>query len=284
MPLVEPPTPRRHDRLVAALVRVTKPLFRLHLALYEREVARAPFPRDARRTMVDGPDPDRLLFVGSIAVEGFGVLDHDLTCASQTARLVAAGRSRGVTWNEVSSPVLTAAEAARTDLPAEPADAAVVLLGICDVLLATGGTSWEASLRRLAVRVRESAGPDCRVVYVGIPPMAEFRPIPPVAARLLTRQIDRLNAVTARVALTTPGASWVPFPEWRSEGLYHQELLSWATMHRRWGQAIAPTVVASLGGVGAVGGPREDDAPAPAPRGDDAHARHGSDAGPGVAA
>jgi hypothetical protein len=114
------------------------------------------------------------------------------------------------------------------------------------VLLATDGAAWEADLRRLAERVRETAGPDCRIVYVGIPPMAEFRPIPPLAKRLLTRQIERLNALTARVALTTPGASWAPFPEWRSEGLYHQELLSWSTMHRRWGQAIAPTVVASL--------------------------------------
>jgi len=266
MPLVEAPTPRRHGRLIAAVVRATKPLFRLHLALYRRELARAPFPRDARRTVTDGPDPDRLLFVGSIAVEGFGVLDHDLTCASQTARLVGASRGRGVTWREVSAPVLTAAEAARIDLPDEPADAAVVLLGICDVLLATEGASWEADLRRLADRVRETAGPDCRIVYVGIPPMAEFRPIPPVAKRLLTTQIERLNALTARVALTLPGASWVPFPEWCSEGMYHQELLSWATMHRRWGQAIAPAVVSSLG------------------HDETADERCGSDAGPGVPA
>jgi len=260
MPLVETPTPRRHGRLIAAVVRATKPLFHLHLALYRREVARAPYPRDARRMTVDGPDPDRLLFVGSIAVEGFGVLAHDLTCASQTARLVGSARGRGVTWREVSAPVLTAAEAARVELPAGRADAAVVLLGICDVLLATSGSSWEASLRRLAVRVRETAGPDCRIVYVGIPPMAEFRPIPPIAKRLLTRQIERLNALTARVALTTPGASWVPFPEWRSEGLYHQELLSWGTMHRRWGQAIAPTVVTSLVGAEAADTPCESGA------------------------
>jgi len=246
MPLKDPSTTAARHRLLAAVVRAAKPLFRLHLALYEHELARSPFPRGERRTSLEGPEPVRLLFVGSIAVEGFGVLDHALTTASQTARLVGSTRRRGVTWDEVSSPVLTAATAARADLPGAPADAAVVLLGICDVLLATSGTAWEADLRRLVASVRESAGPDCPVVFAGIPPMAEFRPIPPVAGRLLTHQIGRLNAVTARVARTTPGASWVPFPEWRSEGLYHQELLSWSTMHRRWGQAIAPAVAGAI--------------------------------------
>lgn len=246
MPLVEPDTvtPRRR-RLLATAVRVAKPLFRLHLGLYRREIARSPFPRGDQRTSIDGPSADRVLFVGCIAVEGFGVLDHDLSTASQTARLVAATTGRGVDWQRHSNPTMTAASAA-VDLPAAPADVAVVMLGISDVLLATSGTAWETGLRRLARRIRATAGDDCRIVFVGIPPMAEFRPIPPVAKRLLTRQTTRLNALTARVALTTPGASWLPFPEWRSEGLYHQELLSWSTMHRRWAQAIAPAVAASL--------------------------------------
>ena len=69
MPLVETPTPRPHGRLIAAVLRASQPLFRLHLALYRREVARAPYPRDARRMTIDGPDPVHLLFVGSIAVD-----------------------------------------------------------------------------------------------------------------------------------------------------------------------------------------------------------------------
>jgi hypothetical protein len=48
--------------------------------------------------------------------------------------------------------------------------------------------------------------------------------------------------------------------------MYHQELLSWATMHRRWGQAIAPAVASSLG------------------HDETADERCGSDAGPGVPA
>ena len=233
--------------LAALLVAAARPLFRVHLELYRREMASSIFPRDERAPLIAGPRPERLAFIGSVAVSGLGVLSHGMTTSSQTAARVADRRGRGLSWSELTSPVLTMHTAATMpSLTTEGADVVVVLLGIADVLAATSATSWEADLRLLVDRVREEAGPEVGVVVAELPPMAEFRPIPPVARRLITAQIARLDAASRRVAADDDAVTVVPFPSWSLDGLYVQELFSWASMHRKWAEALAPGVVAAL--------------------------------------
>ena len=233
--------------LAALLVAAARPLFRVHLELYRREMASSIFPRDERAPLIAGPRPERLAFIGSVAVSGLGVLSHGMTTSSQTAARVADRRGRGLSWSELTSPVLTMHTAATMpSLTTEGADVVVVLLGIADVLAATSAASWEADLRLLVERVREEAGPEVGVVVAELPPMAEFRPIPPVARRVITAQIARLDAASRRVAADDDAVTVVPFPSWSLDGLYVQELFSWASMHRKWAEALAPRVVAAL--------------------------------------
>lgn len=236
-----------------SLIRLAKPLLRVHLGLYRREVASAPYPLDEPMFEVAGSRPDRLAFIGSIAVSGFGVLHHGMKASSQVGQRVAAGRNRGCTWTEVTSPTLTARTALREKtLAARDTDTAVLFLGITDVLLGTSTDDWQRDLLLVVDRIRDEAGCSTAVVLAGIPPMTKFRAIPPVAARLIDRQIDALNGASHRLALETDGLSYVPFPAWDVGELFIQDALSWSQMHRLWAKAIAPVVVAALEAVGAA--------------------------------
>ncbi|AMM18881.1 hypothetical protein AX769_00410 [Frondihabitans sp. PAMC 28766] len=236
-----------------SLIRLAKPLLRVHLGLYRREVASAPYPVDEPEYEVAGTDPDRLAFIGSIAVSGFGVLRHGMKTSSQVAQRVAAARLRGCTWSEVTSPTLTASNTMREKtLVPQGTRAAVILLGITDVLLGTAPCEWARDLDAVVERIRDESGVETAIVLAGVPPMTEFRAIPPVAARLLTRQIDALNTATAAFACDRAGVTYVPFPVWDVGALFIQDALSWATMHRLWAKAIAPAVIEHLEGAPAT--------------------------------
>ncbi|KQR62870.1 GDSL-type esterase/lipase family protein [Frigoribacterium sp. Leaf172] len=242
----------RPSGVVPLLVALARPLFAFHMEMYRRDLASAVFPRDERSSAIGGPDPERIAFIGSIAVAGMGVLSHGMTTSSQVATRVARARGRGLSWSELSSPVLTARTAATVPtLSAAGAGAAVIFLGIADVLSATSPRAWERDLRILVERVREEAGPDCAVVFAAIPPLARFRPIPPTACRLIAAQVDRLNTVTERLARELVGVDHVGFPAEAIDSLTVHGLFSWSTLHRTWAEIVAPRVHAALDGVDA---------------------------------
>ncbi|MBD8704698.1 GDSL-type esterase/lipase family protein [Frigoribacterium sp. CFBP 13712] len=237
---------------MAVLVTLGRPLLAFHLEMYRRDLASAVFPRDERSPAITGPSPERIAFIGSIAVAGMGVLSHGMTTSSQVASRVAHSRGRGLTWSELTSPVLTARTAVTmSSLSAEGASAAVVFLGIADVLSATSPSAWERDLRLLVGRIRQEAGEECAVVFAAIPPMAQFRPIPPLASRLITGQVDRLNAVTERLSRELIGVDHVDFPLAALADMTVRDLFSWSTLHRRWAEIVAPRVHAALIGVDA---------------------------------
>jgi lysophospholipase L1-like esterase len=230
-----------------ALLRLARPLLLANLAHYEREVRRAPFPVDAAEHSIAGPDPDRLLFVGDAAVAGYGVLHEGMATPSRTARLVAKARERGCRWETVAAADLTAASAARAPgLEATDADVVVIMLGVPDVLLGTRTIHWVKNLRTIVRRVRAEAGTGHRIVFAGIPPIAEFRPLPALARTLMIMQIQRLNGATRVVASETPDATYVPFPAWHPGEQHHEEQICWKSMHKLFAHALAPAIVAHL--------------------------------------
>lgn len=226
------------------LLYCARPLLRLHFAHYERDVRQALFPEDDPQFDITGPDPDRLLFIGDVAVAGYGVLRYGMTASSQTARFVAQDRRRGCVWTTIAATDLTAARVAKMPtLDAAEVDAAVIMLGVPDVLLATSSTSWAINLLTIVEHIREQAGPNCRIVFAGIPPMADFRPIPALARTMMTLQIQRINRVTQSTASHLTNTSFVPFPEWRVGEMYVQDVFSWKSLHEMWARVLASATV-----------------------------------------
>jgi hypothetical protein len=132
-------------------------------------------------------------------------------------------------------------------LDAANVDAVVIMLGVPDVLLATSSATWAANLGRIVERIQDQAAPNCRIVLAGIPPMGDFRPIPPLARKMLMLQIHRLNRITHDIASQRSNTSFVPFPDWRVGEMYVQELFSWKLLHEMWARVLASATLQAMG-------------------------------------
>ena len=114
------------------------PLLGMPLALYRQEVLSSPCPADEPEFVIAGSDPDHLLFIGDVAVAGYGVMEHGMTVASHTARLISLDRGRGCRWATIGATDLTIAKVERMDdLGAADVDVVIIMFGVPDVLLAT---------------------------------------------------------------------------------------------------------------------------------------------------
>lgn len=233
-------------RLASATLPLVRPYLRLHLALLGRQIARTPLPTDAPVEAVPGPDPGRLLVVGELAASGLGVLLHGMAFPAQIGQAWSRATGRGCTWRTVARPVLSAAQAAahpELDGAAAGAEAAVVALGIPDVLLATRAGTFESTLEQIVDLVRSRSSSGCRVVLAGLPPMTRFQPIPPLAERLFGLRVRRLDDAMHRVAERHEGVTFVPFPQQRLHGLYVRDRFSYLALHRIWAHAVVTALV-----------------------------------------
>lgn len=228
--------------ILQALYLAARPLLFIHFVIYSHTVSRGIFPDGDPAPARPGPDPVRFLFVGDIAVSGFGVLHDGMAVPAQAAAYFASETTRGASWHAVGTPSLRAVRAQRLLPQLDAFDVAVVMLGIPDVLLITRSTDWGDDLERLVAAIRSRYGADTRVVLAGIPPMQDFRPIAPAGRAVIVAQIARLNRESERVA-SALGAEFVPFPSWRVSEMLHEQVFSFRTMHRMWAQALAPAMV-----------------------------------------
>jgi hypothetical protein len=248
--LPEAPRPSTtRQRVSDAVLALGRPLLRISFALYQLEVRRNLYPRDAVVESIAGPDPARLVFFGDVAASGHGVLSHGLTVVTRTAATLATETSRGMSWTVIAETNLTlAALLKRSSLGAEGVEVAFVLLGIPDVLLITRSEEWARDLASLTRRIQAESGrgpSGCRVLVAGVPPLTDFRPISASIRRIISKQVDRLNAVSADVAARTLGLEFVPFPTWRIGDMYIKQLFSWKTMHEAWAQSLAAAAALS---------------------------------------
>ncbi len=240
-------TPTLSHGTIAALMFLARPLLRLLLMFYTQDLRQAQFPQDAPEFVIPGPDPLRLLFIGDVAVAGYGVLQHRMTAVFLTARRIAEDRGRGCSWTTITAPDLTAGRVAKLPtLNAADADAVLIVLGVPDVLLATSPATWEANLNKLVERLRHHAPPHCRIVFAGIPPMGEFRPIHPISRRILKLQIHRLNRVTRHIAAQGPNITFVSFPDWRVGDMYVEETFSWKALHEMSARLLSAAALRTL--------------------------------------
>jgi len=224
-----------------------RPLLRVQLALYKHDVDSAPFPEDEPKFVIAGPDPDRLLFIGDVAVAGYGVLRQGMTVVFHTALYLSRDRARGCRWATIADTDLTVAQVARMpDLGAANVDVVIIMLGVPDVLTATSSSAWATNLGAIIDRIHDQSAADCRIVLAGIPPMGDFRDMPPWVRKMLMRQVHRLNGITLATATHRPNTSFVPFPDWRVGNMYVEDLFSWKALHEMWARVLASATMEAL--------------------------------------
>ncbi|ARC58347.1 hypothetical protein AS850_14775 [Frondihabitans sp. 762G35] len=225
---------------IRILLVVVRPLLLLHFVVYSHTVQHSAFPRDLAERSHPGADPVRLLFVGDVAVAGYGVLREGMALPAQTALHVSQANRRGVDWENVGGFDFSARTAVRAVRGhASGVDVAVVALGIPDVLLVTSSRVWRRNLRRLIDVIRTESDPGTRILLAGPPPMHRFQPLPTVAGRAITAQLRRLDRVMEELAAEIDGVSFAAFPDLRLDSMFMKDAFSFRAMHRIWAQELA---------------------------------------------
>ncbi len=152
--------------------------------------------------------PLRLLIVGDSSAAGVGAATQDDALVGHLTRTLAQGARCRVHWQLVARSGVSAAGAlALLDAHVlEPADVAVAVLGVNDVVEQV--PTHRALLARAALveRLRERAGVR-HVVFAPLPPMHEFPLLPNPLRAVIGRDARRLDAAQADWAERHPATS-----------------------------------------------------------------------------
>lgn len=169
-----------------------------------------PHPIGDARVHAMGPDPDRILMVGSDIVSGIGVTSYELGIGGHLARRLSALTGRGAEIQLAGTPDLTVPGARRVLEGAAPGrfDAVVLMLGTREAVGLRSATIWRRDLTGLFDDLAQ-IGRALPVFVVSIATLPSDMPFSPVLRPVVGRQIDRLNAI-ARELCETFGAHFVP--------------------------------------------------------------------------
>ncbi|WP_341890019.1 SGNH/GDSL hydrolase family protein [Variovorax sp. YR752] len=169
----------------------------------------------------DGPREGRvgegerlsLLIVGDSSAAGVGVRTQHDALAGHLTRTLAQAAQRSVHWQLLAKSGITTAQAlelVRQTRPT-PADIAVAVLGVNDVIDQVPSHRAVQQRAALADWLRESAGVR-HVVFAPLPPVHRFPLLPQPLRRVMGDDARRHDQAMARWATTRDDVSHVPIP------------------------------------------------------------------------
>ena len=179
--------------------------------VWSRESTRSwramPVPVDAPLVHATGPDPDRILLIGSGPAVSYGVLSYNLGLAGQLARVISGFTHRGVSVQAKVSPDIGMAEAATIveNLGASPFDAIVVMTGGLEAMSFYPVRAWREQVERL---IASSPVP---VFIIGNAPLSTYVRLSGLTASLTTRHAAALNRQSEAATLAHVEATFIPF-------------------------------------------------------------------------
>lgn len=204
-----------------------------------------PYPTDSPHVTIGGPDPDRLLLMGSGVMTGAGVSSHSMSIAGNLARNVSAATGRGIDVDIVPISGLLARHAALRlkAIPLGGYDAVVVAVGINDAIIGTPRREWRRGIQAM-LSVIESTLPargQIFLVTIADPTTTPlFRAVP---ARLAAQHALALNADSRTIAAVHPQLTLIDFevgPIDDPSRLYTN------VSYARWSHQLAPSIIAGL--------------------------------------
>lgn len=232
-------------------------------ALYaQRTTLRLPVAGGAREGLVglgQTGRPLRLRVLGESTVVGVGVERLEDGLAAQVAHCLSERFSRQVHWRVAGESGIRLAELLRR-LPEqaeeEPADLALLVLGVNDTLGLSGRRHWQQGLAQL---IDACAGENTRVLLAGVPPVGHFRALPWPLRRMFGWRAALLDRWARQVA-ERKGALHLPVrlsfePGFLARDGFHPS----AAGYRRWAQDMLEQYLASLDGPRASGSRPENE-------------------------
>jgi lysophospholipase L1-like esterase len=227
---------------------VLAPLLVAQAVATRRRAPALPEADGARRGRVGRGQALRLLIVGDSSGAGVGVKTQDDALAGHLTRTLAGLLPRRIDWVLHAKSGVTTAQAlalVQASQP-EPADVAVVVLGVNDVVDQVPSQRAVQQRAALADWLREHAGVH-HVVFAPLPPMHQFPLLPQPLRWVLGSDAARHNAAAARWAATRADVSHVPIAldlglqNMADDGFHPGE-----PVYRACGEALARHIAAHL--------------------------------------
>lgn len=225
------------------------PFVKLCLAVIPQPWRTLAIPNDEPRVEALGPDPDRVLLIGSGKSVGMGVDTHELGLGGHLARQLALQTRRGCSVDIVSDLSMSVAD---TRVVVEWArlarfDALVLTLGGIDTLRMRSHFAWRRDVSALLDCVRESSGGTLHSFIVGIAPADYFLALPAPVMRIVDLNIKALNAITAQLCASKSGVTFIPStpPTKESSEIFESRA------YEHWAREVVPALAIRLAHVAA---------------------------------
>jgi hypothetical protein len=215
----EYPSPVRtlapEDPVEPVLVSLLRPFAPLRFLAVRSAFAGVPRPSDEPRALVPGPDPLKVLLLGTDGASGWGVRSHALALPGQLARELGAATGRGVTVDLVTRPGIRLA--ALSELVAgrdlRSYDAVVVVGGLCDAALLVRERTWRIEMSDLLARLANATLESTPVVVAGLAPVSSLAGSAQAGQRTYDEWASRLDSVTADLCAVSARAHHLPMIE-----------------------------------------------------------------------
>jgi len=194
-----------------ALKLVLSPLLVAQAIGTRRRAPLLPEAAGPRAGVVGDGTPLKLLIVGDSSGAGVGVPSQDIALAGYLSRTLADVGGVCVHWQLVARTGVNSAQAlalVRQERP-KPADVAVVVLGVNDVIDQVPSHRAVQHRAALADWLRAQAAVR-HVVFAPLPPVDQFPLLPQPLRWIMGRDARRHDAAMARWAATRPDVSHVP--------------------------------------------------------------------------
>ncbi|ARC57372.1 hypothetical protein AS850_09820 [Frondihabitans sp. 762G35] len=215
----EYPSPVRthspEDPVEPVLVSLLRPFAPLRFLSVRSAFAGVPRPNDEPRALVAGPDPLKLLLLGTDAATGWGVRSHALALPGQLARELGAATGRGVTVDLVTRPGIRLSGlselVAGRDLRGY--DAVLVVGGLYDAALLVRERTWRLEMGDLLARLSNATLESTPIVVTGLAPVSSLAGSPQPGQRTWDDWASRLDSVTADLCAVSANAHHLPMAE-----------------------------------------------------------------------
>jgi lysophospholipase L1-like esterase len=176
----------------------------------KRRAMRLPGAAGAHQGVSGSGEEFHLLAIGDSIIDGVGVESMEASLPARFAAALAERTGRRIHWRAEGASghdvqgvigLLQALE------HGTPADLVLVSVGVNDVTGLSSTRRWRRRLNRLFGSIRDR-WPEARILFAGLPPMAEF-PLPPQPLRFsLGLRASTLDRIAADVVARYPGAAY----------------------------------------------------------------------------
>ena len=188
-----------------------------------------------------------LLIVGDSSAAGVGVDTQDEALAGRLSQALAQRLGQRVRWQVCALSGVTTAQAASLLDAAAPADVAVVVSGVNDVVDQVRPRKALAAREQLLHALHRRAGVR-HVVMTPVPPMHLFAGLPQPLRWLAGRDAAAHEAALTRWAALQAGVSHLPFdlPLGDATLLAREGFHPGAPLYRLWGDALAEHIATAV--------------------------------------